>query len=108
MAVRRGTGESLASKPDKVLRQLLRDLENGRYPLGGQVPTHRAWARAHGVSVTVVNAAYKEMRRRGMIRAGGRGGTIVISTRAGSEGSARIRESGELSLANSYPILPEA
>jgi DNA-binding transcriptional MocR family regulator len=64
------TGNEIAASIEEGIRA-------GKLAAGAQLPAIRALARKLAVSPTTVAAAYRSMRVRGLVRAGGRRGTVV-------------------------------
>lgn len=62
-----------------IVRQLERDVASGRLTPGTRLPTHRALARAVGVTTGTVTRAYAEARRRGLVRGEVGRGTFVAT-----------------------------
>jgi DNA-binding transcriptional MocR family regulator len=60
---------------------LAADVDAGRLPAGTRLPTHRALARALGVTVGTVTRAYAEAERRGLVEATVGRGTFVRTPR---------------------------
>lgn len=67
--IRRGTGEPLYVQLAALLR---RQIDSGKYPRGGTIPSEDALAAEHGVSVHTIRRAMAVLRAEGLveIRAG--------------------------------------
>ena len=60
-----------------LAKQLLLDIKNGRYPIGGALPTEETLARQHDVSRHTVRQAMRELKEEGVIWSRGGVGTLV-------------------------------
>jgi DNA-binding GntR family transcriptional regulator len=43
------------------------DIRNGRYALGSQLPSYEVLMKQHGVSITVVRSAVRELKTEGLV-----------------------------------------
>src|ERR1700761_1257090 len=66
----------------RVVDALASDIASGRLVRGEGLPTHRALAAALDIDLTTVTRAYSEARRRGLLEARGRQGTLVSGATA--------------------------
>ena len=51
----------------QVADTLRADIRAGRYPLGSQLPSYEALMRKHGVSITVIRSAVRELKTEGLV-----------------------------------------
>jgi GntR family transcriptional regulator len=51
----------------QVADTLRADIRAGRYPPGSQLPSYEALMRKHGVSITVVRSAVRELKTEGLV-----------------------------------------
>ena len=51
----------------QVADTLRADIRSGRYPPGSQLPSYEALMRKHGVSITVVRSAVRELKTEGLV-----------------------------------------
>ena len=61
--------------------QLLSELESGKYPVGGRIPTREELVAHFQVTRTTVNHALRELVEAGVLSTGRRGGTIYTGKR---------------------------
>src|SRR6185437_8900496 len=73
-----------SNKSDRLLRELLNQLESGKLPAGSRLPTHRDFATQRRVSLSVVNRVYSELQRMGWTVAARRNGTVISDRRRAS------------------------
>src|SRR6185312_14588086 len=100
-------------KSGKLYEEIVAQIENGTMALGTRLPTHRDLARRERVSLSVVNRVYSELKRKGLAKASGRRGTVLVS-KASPPSSASHRpaaQSGQgsdiIDLSHNYAALPE-
>jgi GntR family transcriptional regulator len=51
----------------QVADTLRADIRSGRYPPGSQLPSYEALMRKHGVSITVIRSAVRELKTEGLV-----------------------------------------
>ena len=51
----------------QVADTLRADIRAGRYPPGSQLPSYEALMRKHGVSITVIRSAVRELKTEGLV-----------------------------------------
>ena len=61
--------------------QLLSELESGKYPVGGRIPTREELVTRFKVTRTTVNHALRELVEAGVLSTGRRGGTVYTGKR---------------------------
>lgn len=62
-----------------IAEQLLREVRDGRLPVGSQLPTEAEMMRAYGVSRHTVRAAIRDLKSRGIVASRQGQGSTVIS-----------------------------
>ena len=88
----------------------------GRYAAGARLPTHRAFARQHGVALATASKVYRELERRGLVVGETGRGTFVREWQADAERHALTERRLEaamprpapIDLAFNYPDTPNA
>lgn len=68
-------------KYKQLKQQLLTELESGKYPVGGRIPTREELVAHFQVTRTTVNHALRELVEAGVLSTGRRGGTIYTGKR---------------------------
>ena len=97
------------TKSERLLEIMLAEFATGLHPAGSHLPTHRAFAKAHNVSLAVVNRVYEGLRRRELISTDRRRGTIakpITGKRTNRAGvSAEPQPAPFVDLTHNFPIL---
>lgn len=69
-------------RPGPKYRQIASDLRagilDGRFEVGGRLPTKAELQQAWGVALNTVDRAYEELRREGLVRSEQGAGTFVV------------------------------
>lgn len=71
-----------AGRPGPKYRQIAEDLRaamlDGRYEIGGRLPTKAELQETWGVALNTVDRAYEELRQEGLVRTEHGAGTFVV------------------------------
>jgi DNA-binding transcriptional MocR family regulator len=98
-------------KSDRLFKDIVGRIETGAIAAGSQLPTHRELARRERVSLSVVNRAYRELKRQGLAEAAGRRGTVLTKKAAPALPAQKRNEHGRgldvIDLSHNYAALPE-
>lgn len=99
-----------------LLDDMVQALRAGRYAAGTRLPTHRAFARQHGVALATASKVYAELERRGLVVGETGRGTFVREWQRESERhsladwrlQATLPQPAPVDLAFNYPHTPNA
>lgn len=99
-----------------LLDELVQAIRAGRYAAGARLPTHRAFARQHGVALATASKVYRELERRGLVVGETGRGTFVREWQADVERQslterrleAAMPRPAPIDLAFNYPDTPGA
>lgn len=74
---------------EQLRQQFVAQIENGELPTGTQLPTVRRLAADLGLAPNTVARTYRELEHAGLVRTGGRRGTVVSEPPSQGEDDAR-------------------
>lgn len=76
----RGAAKNVARTPryEEIYRQLVGDIRDGRYPVGGKLPPERELCATFGVSRHTVRDAVRRLTEQGLIARRAGAGTVVL------------------------------